>query len=140
MKSYTWTVRLACVVLCAGLLAGSALAAGDTCPAWAAEAAGQWEDCGKLDSEMDYGKTLTRGELAVMVDSVLALEEATGGTISDLTGVQSTDEALGRLAEDLFELHRRDPPRIDEVAQHVARPYRRQLVGVPHQDEPAAEL
>ena len=97
MKKKQGMVRLACGVLCAALLAGSALAAGDACPAWAEEAAGVWTDCGKLDSEMDYGKALTRGELAVMVDSVLALEEATGGTISDLTGVQSTDEALSRL-------------------------------------------
>ena len=47
------------------------------------------------------------------------------------------DVGLVRLAENLRQRHQRDPPAANEVAEHIPRPHRGQLVRIPDHHQPA---
>lgn len=68
-------------------------------PAWAAGAVARWDACGKLDAAMPLDHTLTRKELAVLLDSVLpAPEETSAPSYTDLTAGTPESDAMLRMA------------------------------------------
>lgn len=87
------TVALA---LCATVTASAETA---EIPAWAADAVARWDACGKLNDAMPLDKTLTRKELAVVLDSVLPTPEETATlSYTDLTAGTPESDAMLRLA------------------------------------------
>lgn len=89
-------VCAAALALCAAVTASAEAA---EIPAWAAGAVERWDACGKLDEAMSLDHTLTRRELAVVLDSVLpTLEETAGLSYTDLTAGSPENDAMLRLA------------------------------------------
>ena len=86
----------AALALCATVTASAETA---EIPAWVADAVARWDTCGKLDEAMSLDHTLTRKELAVVLDSVLpTLEETAGLSYTDLTAGSPENDAMLRLA------------------------------------------
>ena len=61
-------------------------------------------------------------------------DNITDSATEDPVGV-GDDPAVGRLPEDLGQAHHRHDSALDQVPQHHARPHRRQLVNVAHQQQ-----
>ena len=78
-------VCAAALALCAAVTASAEAA---EIPAWAAGAVERWDACGKLDEPMPLDHTLTRRELAVLLDSVLPVQEETAGLSYKRSGAQ----------------------------------------------------
>lgn len=86
----------AALALCATVTASAETAA---IPAWAAGAVARWDACGKLDDTIALDKTLTREELAVVLDSVLpAAGETETLSYTDVTAGTPGHDAMLRLA------------------------------------------
>lgn len=88
--------------LCLGMLTAPATAA--EAPSWAEAAVSQWTACGKLDENIPLEAALTRGELAMALDSVMCYREQAEDSFSDLSVDEPCADAILRLvkAEVLF--------------------------------------